>query len=271
MGIGNVINFVAPAGSNLPPSRAALARCISEIEATGGEVARLREGRAKLEENLAALDAGRQALEAEVNSDAAGLVAKLKAGVEAFGEFAGWRTQNAAAKLGATAVDGVVIETALKSVGTEIERLEGRLAELTERKRGLVLDAVREAAQGYFEDYDSLLNHLGAHMAILGGLEKYLGVQRIDRLVAIVPSFTKQDGLDERPVIAPSHEKAAAMAVWQKVAEAIDADPAAPIEDMLQFPRFDGIEDPNLPYENRSSLEQKLIDLHFSPYYEATS
>jgi len=261
----NILTFVAPAGRNLPPARASVARCISEIEATEGELARLREGKAKLEANLAQLDAGRQALEAEVTADAAGLVAKLKAGVEALGEFSGWRTQNAAAKLGATAVDGVVIETALKTVGAEIGRLEAKLADLLERKRGLVLDAVREAAQGYFDDYDALLEALGAHMAILRGLERFSGITRVARTVATVPSFSFLNGMDEQPVIAPARESLAAQDVWRRLAEAIAADPTISLDGLLEFPRFEGIEDPLLEYAARSPLERRIIDSQFTP------
>jgi hypothetical protein len=261
MDMGSVINLVAAtAGSNLPPCRAAVQDSIRQAEAKRAEIGRLRNGEQGLVETLAKAEAGRQELERAVRGDAATLVAKFRAGIEAVGAIAGFKTLNAAAKLTGTQVDHAVVEEALITVRGEIARLEAEVTDLEAARQGLILDAVRETAAGYFSDYESLVDVLRGHMVILAGLEKYLGVSRVNRTVAILPSFTRENGLDEMPVVAPAHEISAANEVWQRLGKAIAEDPAALIDGLLEFKPAEGAEDPNLSYDLRSPLERRLID-----------
>jgi prefoldin subunit 5 len=264
----NILPFsgAPPPGHNLPPCRAQVARSNADIESTTAEIERLRRGEEQILAELSKVEAGRRDLEKFVKADAANLVARVRGGFDwALSQIAGSKAHAAAQRLAGSAVETATAEEALAEIRAEIERLEGRLASLTERKRELVLHAVREAASGLFEDYETILCELGSHIAILRGLERYLGVHRVSRTVGIVPSFSRANGLEEQPVVCPSRESLAAQDVWRKLAEAIDLDPSAPIDGLLEFPRFEGTEDPLLPYEDRSSLERKIIDMNFTP------
>ena len=221
-------------------------------------------GDEKLTAELGRVDTGRRELENLIAADAKTLVDKLRGGLDwALHQVAGARAHTAAAKLGGSVVETAVAEVALASVRAEIEHAEAQLSDLHTRRAGLVMDALRESAAGVFEDYQVAMDNLRQGMVALAGLERFMGVQRLGRTVAIVPSYIRENGLPETPVIAPEREIVAALAVWQRFAAALDKDPAAPIG-LLVFPEIKDSEDQNTVYSDLTPIERSIVDMRFA-------
>jgi hypothetical protein len=263
--MGALIKFVGAPGANLPPQRAELARCLHEIGSTDAQLNRLRTGAARLRSELAVVDAGRRELEALVEADAQNLVTRLKGGLDwALNRIAGARAHTAAARLGGSAVENAVAETALVSVNREIERLEAHLESLTARKAGLVLAAARESATGLFDDYAILADRLRETMVQLRGLERLLGVQRHGRMIATIPDFHWAEGLPETVVVAGQPQIEKSTAAWRRFAQALEADPAADVERLLEFDPVDPTPDENTIYSELTQTERSRIDHRFA-------
>jgi hypothetical protein len=100
-------------------------------------------------------------------------------------------------------------------------------------------------------------------MIRLAGLERFLGIQRIGRIVGVMPDFSDGD-FNEQPIIAPNREIEKARAAFAAYAEALSHDPRAPVS-CLAFPPIDASPDPSEVYSDLSAPERARIDANFTP------
>jgi hypothetical protein len=176
--------------SGPPPARAKLARHTAWIKSVEGDLAKLIDGNAKLEIDLGKADGARRQLETLVNDDAASLVTRIKSGLAwTLSSFGGSQALSLDAKLAASKYQSAVAERALSQTHDEIARVEAQLVVLRERKAFLVAAAVREAAAGLFEDYSAAANALREATIRLTAMEQFLGIVRLERVLAEVPDI----------------------------------------------------------------------------------
>jgi hypothetical protein len=257
---------IIPAG-DLPVARRALCDLNAKIERAERQVEVLQRGRRRLAEQLEIVDGARNELESLIAQDSFTLVDRIKNSVDwALSGFGGPRATKIAESLAASRLQNEIGQKAAVELDADTERLQTELDHLKARRPQLVAEAVREAAQGLFEDYDAALDELRALMVQLRGLEVFLGVERIPaRTVATLPDFRFADGLPEQAIAAPVKEVAKATAVFADLARAIERDALVRIEDHLKFsPVNPGADDGFVLYHEMSEPERLRIDMRYS-------
>ena len=244
---------------DLPPARAALAALNAEIAGAEAELRTLRSGKAKLDLDLTSVRNTETELAALVDADARDIVSKLKSGVTwVLEQVGGEKAQKIAERLAASKHRAAVAERALTATEGEIAALETRLADLRARKPAYVAAVVKESSGGLFEDSNTLAEQLRETMVHLAALERHLGVNRVGRVVAVLPDFTWQDNLGEAPIVAPEREIRKAQTLFARFAEALDKDPRAP---MPELDPIDPVPDENTVYSDLSSVERRHLDV----------
>lgn len=248
--------------SNLPPARADLAARLVEIAGAEAALATLRTGRAKLALDIGDVKSDECALQSLVDNDARDIVKKLRAGVAwALDTIGGAKAEKLAAKLASSRHRAAVATTALDEVDSQIRAVEGSLAALEERKEAAIAAAMREAAEGLFEDYAVVLDELQAavvHLAAFSRLFDTSGEWREGRVAIQVPNFSNPTEIERhQAVVATQRELAKAKAVWAKFAKDLAADPGAPFP---TFPAIDQSPDSDAPYETLSPVERRIVD-----------
>jgi hypothetical protein len=262
--MGNILEFIGGGGPNLLDARRLLQKNLTDISSTQGQIDRLHGGLAKIASNLQTFETGKAAVVKEVSISAAHLAALVRGGVDwTISQIAGARVHSAASRLESSGVEAAVLETAAQNVKAEIASLEERLAELRSATRGLALEAVRaSAAAGMLDDWHTIKDRVREHMIRLAAFERLAGIGRIGRMVAEIPSFTREDGLDREVIAAEEGEVVKALAVWKQFTDAIQSDPSTPVS-MLDFPPINPEIDPNVVYDQLTPTERRQKDLRF--------
>jgi hypothetical protein len=155
-GLTNVLQFIGGADSGLTGARALLAKNKIDIANAEAQIRHLRDGMAKIDENLARFEEGKSRLAAEVGAAASHLVALARAAADwTIGQVAGQKVHSAAMRLGDSAVEVAVLETARSNIAGEVEAIEATLDELRVMTRGLAIDAAAESASVFYENLEA--------------------------------------------------------------------------------------------------------------------
>ncbi|MGO9672717.1 MAG: hypothetical protein ACLPSF_00840 [Methylocella sp.] len=247
-----------------PPMRAALARHVAWIASIEGDLAKLAAGRAKLAGQIESAKAAQAAIAEDAASGAETILDKIRRGFDwSVGAAVSPGAMERAASVTASGPHLAVAEAALAKLDGEIAGTEALLSTLRARKSQFVAAAAREAADGIFQDYSTVIETLREIMVQIAGLDAALGSPRPARLVAVLPDLAGSSGLDEMPVLAPPAAIADAAKEWRRFIHALAADPRAPAS-MLEFAPVD----PNAPdpscYDERHPLERRVIDVNFA-------
>ena len=244
---------------DLPPARAALAALNAEIAGAEAELRTLRSGKAKLDLDLTSVRNTETELAALVDADARDIVTKLRSGVTwVLDQVGGDKAEKIAERLAASKHRAAVAERALTATEGEIAALEARIVELKARRPPCIVTAVREAAEGVFSDYAVALEHVRECMVILSGLERFAGIERLGRVTGTLPDYGWSDGLPDLAVVASERSISRAREVWSDFAEALAADPRAPV-DLLDFPPDEP--DETIVYHELSTIERRRLDV----------
>jgi hypothetical protein len=285
----NIIDFIRPAdpnpdteaaaepedGRGAPPdtiphpkgltaARAALQRHCWWIEAVEADLARLRSGKERLEGDVAKVEGARAKVARGISQGARAILDSIRGGKDySLGSAISLETVETAAAADASSTHLGVAQAALTETEAEIGRLETLLSTLQARKPRLIAAAVREAAQGLYDDYRTAQDNLRDAMVQLAGLDAALGATRPGRLVAVVPDLQGSSGLDELPILAPPAAVADAAGVWRSFAAALSKDPGAPAS-LIEFNPIDPNAPDDVVYDRMHPLERRLVDLKFS-------
>jgi hypothetical protein len=257
-----LLSFPAP-DADQPFSRKALIRNFAEADAIRATISKREGSRAMLEGELARVPEAERNREEALDHDAQTLLSRLKDGLTsslaAFGKMAG----DIDARLAASRHQGAIAQRAICSLDAEIAEHKGKLVELEAVRPELIASCVAEAAQGVCDDYATAIENARDAMVRLAGLEGFLGITRIGRIVGVMPDFYDGD-FSEQPVIAPNREIEKARAAFVAYAEALSHDPRAPVS-CLALPPIDPSPDDDTIYSDMTPIERARVDAQFSP------
>lgn len=260
--MGALIHFTGAADSSLPPARRALSRCFVELAALKAEDERLAGMETSLQAAVdkAIADEGRY--DEAIAADATMLISRMREGLSGLWGSIGGRARRAGAGLIEIHTDKLVAERALNAIRVERDAIANKIAERKAQSSELVASAVAEAAQGVVDDYATALENARDAMIRVAGLERFLGITRIGRVVGIMPDFTGE-GFDEQAIVAPAGEIARAVGAFRSFAQALAKDPHAPAS-LLALPDVNP-EPEDVVYSDMTAIERARVDSEFRP------
>jgi hypothetical protein len=259
--MGALFAFPPAADADLPPARHAYARNRAEVRGLENERAKQTGMRSRLEAQLATYENAGAEVDRLLDQGAQSLLNKLRAGFDPVLSTLGGRAADLDARRAASAHSAEIIRRAIAAIDVEIERLEGKLADLAARKSDLIMAVIREAAEGLYVDYAQTLDDLRTSLVRLSALERLLAPPRHDhapesRIVLTVPDFVWSDTAAETVILAPAREIQMAQKVFAALALELESNTMASLG---EFPPIDPNEDPDLPYHARSAVERAQI------------
>ncbi len=153
----------------LPPARARLSAHNALVDASEAELGRLKSAKAKLDASIAGADKTRALLETLVSRDAAELVDRLKAHKDTTTLGSGSvQSLNLHTRIEENRLETEIATRAAQALDAQISDLETRLADLQASKPGIVAAAVKEAAQGLYSDWSTVVGTLRQIVTELG-------------------------------------------------------------------------------------------------------
>jgi hypothetical protein len=260
----NLFPFPPARDADASVSRIALIRNSAEIERLAGGISKRQNSRQALAVELEKLPEAERDREQALDRDARTLLNRLADGLGS--ALASFGRQAAAIdeRISISRHGATVAQRALSTLDGEIAALEAQMAELQTVQPDLVAASVSEAAQPIIDEFQDALDRMRNCICYLGGLERFLNIPRVGRLVATAPDFSSIDGFDTQSIAAPRREVEKARAAFAAYAALLANDPRAPV-DKLVLPEVDPAPDDDLVYSDMTPIERKRADAAFVP------
>jgi len=263
-GFGDLPATHTAATRGLPPQRARLAHYLAWRKSVGDELAALQKGRDKLLNQIAKADRTKGEVAEAADAGAATVLDKIKRGLDwSLGSIVSPALKDHAATVAASEPQIAVAKAALAKLHAEIEaktRLQdtiaGRHAEFT--NAALCEHAKAELGR----EYQAAIDTVRDCMTRLEALERMTGGGHDGRLVAELPGFRAAGQRhDVLPIVALPSDISAALAAWQALGRAWAKNPRAEPSKHLKFASHDPNAADATPYEARTALERRVIDI----------